>query len=502
MFHKRTIFISLIIFLIVLTDLSPVRGQSNAVPRFESAPCPVKFQSYGDRDVQCGFLIVPEDHSNLDGATLKIAVAIFKTHAQKPDPDPIIYLSGGPGSRTLDSFVPGLGRYLEIALFQRDIILVDQRGMGYSEPSLACPELDTLSLRPQQGPGSADQTLQLVAVQQCYDRLTQQGVNIAAFNTVESTGDIAAIGPTLGYTEVNIYGGSYGSTLALELMRHYPEGIRSVVLQGVTPPEVDLMASFAPDFEYALNRMFEACTADAKCKAAYPNLQNHFYEVLARLEQQPLALKLVNPANSQPITYFVDANDFISGVQWGLYSSSVIAQLPGLIEAVYNGHTQVLEPLALSTFGSQALSTPGANYAMRCMDDVMMTTPNAWENAIDGINPAFQDNFRTGKNWWYQICGMGWGAHQLDPVENTPVKSDIPTLMMTGAFDPVTPSNWAVSAAQNLPNSFVFEFPDSGHGVDPTICATRIFQAFIDHPQTRPNGSCIAQLKGIQFVVP
>jgi pimeloyl-ACP methyl ester carboxylesterase len=503
MFNRRIFMLLSLTLSSLLWWSSSANARENEVPRFESAPCPITFQS--QYTVQCGYLVVPAEHDTPDGKTIKVAVAVFKSRSLNPRPDPIIYLSGGPGSRTLDSFVNGLGGYLETARDSRDIILVDQRGMGYSEPVLSCPEIDALLLRDEQGPSDAEQPLQQKAIQECYQRLSGQGVNIAAFNTVESAADIAALGPALGYLQVNLDGGSYGSTLAMTVMRHHPAVIRSVVLQGVTPPEVDLMASFGPDFEHALTLVFEACKADATCDAAYPNLTEMFYQVVQRLETQPISLQVRHPVTRRTVKFHANEIDFIAATQWAMYSSSTIRQLPALIAATYSGNLAVLEPLALTSITISSFSTIGANFAMRCMDDVMTTTPQQWQAAIDSIHPALQHAFRTsvtGLEWWTDVCAMGWGARQLDPVENTPVQSDLPTLLMTGKYDPVTPSVWAVDAAPMLPNSFVFDFPDSGHGVNATPCAIGIFNDFVNDPTIEPQTQCISNLKGIQFVTP
>ncbi|MBX3080750.1 MAG: alpha/beta fold hydrolase [Anaerolineae bacterium] len=473
------------------------------VPRFEAVPCPVAFQA--QYTVQCGFLIVPAEHAKPDGATIKVAVAIFKSRSLHPQPDPVIYLSGGPGSRTLDSFAGGLGSYLETARGNRDIILVDQRGIGYSEPSLACPEVDELLLRDEQGPGSANVPLQRKAIQQCYERLIDQHVDLATFNTVESAADIAALGPVLGYPQVNIDGGSYGSTLAMTVMRHHSDVIRSVVLQGVTPPEVDLMSSFGPDFERALNLVFAACQADSACNTAYPDLSTTFYAALKQLTDKPLTLQLTHPVTGRALTFHADAVDFIGAVQWAMYSSSSISQLPMFITAVYNKNIKILEPLALTTLTITKTSTLGANLAMRCMDDVMTTTPEAWSAAVDTLQPSLQPAFRsgtTGVDWWTDTCAMGWDARQLDPIENTPVKSDLPTLMMNGKFDPVTPPMWAAAALPYLSRGINLDFPESAHGVNPTPCAMKILNDFINEPTTQPDTQCIAKLKSISFVMP
>jgi pimeloyl-ACP methyl ester carboxylesterase len=486
-------------FLLVILLLGLIPAAAQEIPNFESTPCPIRFPS--GYNVECGFLTVPEEHNNPEGARIRLMVAIFRASANRRQPDPIIYLSGGPGVRTLDSFAPGLGTFLNNQLIDRDVILIDQRGMGYSEPSLDCPEVDALSMRAEQGPYTDDLAAGEVPVRNCFERLVGAGVNIAAYNTVESAADIASIAPALGYEQVNIYGGSYGSTLAMTVMRHHPERLRSVVLVGITPPQVDLMASFAPNLERALDLLFRTCADDAACNQAYPDLKATFYETVAQLNAEPLKITVNNPLTGRPTTYTMTGTDFTLGIQLSLYDWPNIPHVPLIIAATHARNSAALEPLIAGVMTLSSGTSEGANYAMRCMDDVMTTTPAVWNAAIDGVNPALQNAFRLSIEYWQGICA-NWGARQLDVVENTPVTSQIPTLILNGGFDPVTPAKWGALAAETLPNSFNYDFATSAHGPEPSTCAVGIFRSFITNPTREPAADCITALPPIQFTLP
>jgi pimeloyl-ACP methyl ester carboxylesterase len=147
-------------------------------------------------------------------------------------------------------------------------------------------------------------------------------------------------------------------------------------------------------------------------------------------------------------------------------------------------------------------NTDGAFYAMRCMDDVMSTTRAHWEAAIQSISPAMRGYWTKTMEWWYTICDMGWGAKQLDPVENTAVYSDIPVLLQSGELDPVTPPAWADLALETLPNGFHFIYPGSAHNAAPTACAIGMFEQFLDEPTLEPDSSCIALIPDLRFRTP
>ncbi len=477
---------------------TPVAAQ-DVVPRFEPAPCPVSFPA--GYKYECGYVVVPEEHARPDGATIRVMIAIFRAYAADGPSDPLIFLAGGPGSNTLFVSAQGLDDYLDRALEKRDVIILDQRGMGFSEPALTCPEVNALQTQ-DTIPLIATANQQTVeAALHCFDRLVDEGVNMKAFNTVESAADVADIAKALGYDKINIYGGSYGSTLAMTVMRHHPEIIRSVMLQGITPPQVDLMASFAPDFESTLNKMFDACTADADCKKAFPDLKGMFYAIVERFNQEPLKLTVANPLSNTQTSLMLDGDYFIRGVQSAFYQSSFLGQFPAFVLAIYRKQYALLDNLLVNYLGSVPYSTPGALYAMRCMDDVMTTTSEAWEASVASIDPLLQNAFRTDIQEWNGLCSK-WGARQLDIVENTPVTSDIPTLILNGAFDPVTPAKWGALAAETLSHSYNYTFPVDGHGVDAETCSKKLFEAFIVDPMTVPDTTCLSKIPLIHFVMP
>lgn len=472
---------------------------AETLPRFEPTPCPVTLNVAAK--VECGFVSVAEQHKVPASRTIRLMIAIVRSNSINHQPDPVIYLSGGPGSRTLDSFVAGLGSFLESQLTTRDIILVDQRGMGYSEPSTNCPEVDALKQRTEQGPYDADNEAAMLPIKACLERLQTQGITIGAYNTLESAADVVDIAIALDYSKINIYAGSYGSTLAMTVMRHHPELLRSVVLMGITPPQVDLMASFAPNLERALNLVFETCIADERCRAAYPNLREMYRKTTEELNENPLRITTVNPLTNAPSTYILNGNDFNRGLQFSMYNSSSIPMIPAFIASASAGQTEAFTPLIQAIFMLNAGTTEGSYLAMRCMDDVHTTTPQAWEGAIAQTDPLTQRAFRPDIEYWAAICA-DWAPQKLDPVENTPVISDVPTLIMNGGFDPVTPPNWGKLAVETLSRGFNYDFPESAHGVYPSPCAVNIFRAFLLNPLREPNTQCIADLPPVEFVVP
>ncbi|MBE2268242.1 MAG: alpha/beta fold hydrolase [Anaerolinea sp.] len=470
---------------IALLLVSPLAAQES-VPRFEPAPCPFNYPAR--YHVECGYVVTPEVHSDPDGAAIRVMVAIFPARSSTPA-EPVIYLQGGPGSSGMARFAGGLDGFGEAITNEHAYILLDQRGIGHSLPSLDCPEIQAMH----------DNALGGAA---CHERLIAEGVNIPAFNTVESAGDVIAVADALGYETISLLGSSYGSTLAFTVMRHYPERLRAVILEGVTPPEVDLMTSWADSMQGAWAQMVADCASSRRCFGAYPNLDGMLTEVVTRLNAEPLEATIPNPVTGEDAQITLTGTLLLQAMQSAFYRYDYIPQIPLLIAALYTGNLEPIMQLGTQLTAQSSIDTQseGAFYVMRCSDDVLTTTPEADAAAQAAVEPMFTEAFGDTYSSWEPTCAL-WGT-QLDPVENTPVISDIPTLMLNGAYDPVTPAKWADAAAENLIYGYSFTFPESTHGVYPDRCATGILRAFLSDPYTAPDATCIEEYIGVGFRLP
>ena len=191
-------------------------------PRFEKTEC--WFKEPAGHDVECGWVIVPEDHARPEGKTIKLAVARFKSDASQPEPDPVIYLEGGPGGSALKSYTSQFDFLFGPLLEKRDVVLFDQRGTGYSQPALACPEYNqaVIDMLPKDMTAAESETVANKALLACRDRLVKEGVNLDMYNSAQNAADIEALRQALGYDQVNLYGISYGTRLALTALRDAP----------------------------------------------------------------------------------------------------------------------------------------------------------------------------------------------------------------------------------------------------------------------------------------
>jgi pimeloyl-ACP methyl ester carboxylesterase len=474
-------------------------------PYFEETPC-ADFGVPVNASFACDFLTVLEDHSQPDGPTLRLAVVTARSTGENPRPDPIVYLSGGPGENAIESMQYLYGRHFAQLTQDRDLIIFDQRGTGLSQPSLDCPELITLRDEIIGQDISAEDALMrgMQALSECRDRLVREGVNLAAYTSAQSAADLNDLMQTLDYDQWNLYGISYGTRLALTTMRDFPEGIRSVVLDSPYPLEADLYDSIPVNADRAFDVLFQGCAADPTCNASYPDLEGTYIEAVERLNTNPVRITITNPVTDKSLEPLLDGNNLTGFLFQSLYATDVIPSLPKIIYEARNGNFDTLSLLMGSRLIVAELLSQGMQVSVQCAEEVPFTTQERIASATDPyptLQP-FLDNSPTLGKEITAVCA-DWGAEQAAPIEDEPVTSDIPALVLAGEYDPITPPEWGRQVAGNLGRSFSYEFPGGGHGVSVgASCPVGIMLAFLDDPLTEPDPACIAEMGSPGFVVP
>jgi pimeloyl-ACP methyl ester carboxylesterase len=484
-----------VVFLLLMgLMVAPVLAQ-DPLPFIEPADCWMVLPdgvTEGD-NLECGYLIVPEDRTNPSSPTIELAFAILYAPASEVKPDPVIYLAGGPGGNAVGE----LEGWLDIPYLQdRDLILFDQRGTGYSLPTLNCPEVE-------QGDENGTQA--------CHDRLMSEGVNLQAYNSAENAADVADLRVALGYDQWNLYGISYGTRLALTVMHDHPEGLRSVVIDSVYPPEVNSWEQYGQNTADVFSRLFQACAADAECNATYPNLERDFYSILDQLNAEPAQYTGTDSATGDSIDQEMSGSDFIDRVFQIMYSSASIPFLPMAISEAVNGNYAALDDLESGVMlepgyrqspDEDVSDSEGMNQSVECQEEIAFLDEAQALANVPAQPAALYDNSVNAIQGTFSDCQI-WNVNPADKVETQPVVSDIPTLVAAGEFDPITPAKWAESAASHLTNSFYFLFPGGGHGViDMNECSQGVMQAFLDAPTQKPDSSCISEMSAPQWALP
>lgn len=469
------------------------------------APCPrlLILSEIEGETVRCGFLSVPESRTRNSERELELAVMILKARSDIPLADPILFLQGGPGGAALST----------IEMWQdlpwrdsRDIILLDQRGTGYSLPNLKCPEIYQ----------EFDIAL---GVTSCRNRLLREGHDLRAFNSVEDAADVADLRTALGIESFNLYGVSYGTRLALTVMRDHPGAIRSVVLDSTYPPQVNRLVEFGGNFDRALSRVFDACLESETCSQAFPDLEQTFLTTIEDFND--LALEL-DELDGLTLT----GSDLLGLYFQSMYSEAVIPNIPysmtklaeddfwsavlllsGVVsgEEVDSGNANVLAVFRvireLFKWFWREVQAEGVYFSTECQEDVPFQTLQEVLGQAETLQPVIGQFVEDTGRDQFSMC-RAWRVPPAGEVESQAVTSDIPTLVLAGSFDPITPPSWGKRAAKTLPNSYFFEFPNAAHGVFLSgDCPVEMVEAFLKNPDVDPNGECIEELE-VEFYVP
>jgi pimeloyl-ACP methyl ester carboxylesterase len=473
--------------------------EPDSAARFEETDC--RFEPPPEFTPRCGDLVVPENRDAPDGAVVRLHVAIFSSESPNPAQDPVIYLEGGPGGHVLDGLILSFRDRFAPLLENRDLVVFDQRGAGWSTPSLACDEVRQveIDLLDEALPEAESGARTSEALMECRDRLVAEGVDLAAYNSASNAADVADLRSALGYDEVNLWGISYGTRLALTVMRDHPAGIRSVVLDSTVPPQLDLLSAIPASADRAFDVLFASCAEDPRCSEEYPDLEADFLELAETLDGEPAEITVANLLTREEYPGVVDRDGLYSLMFQSLYAEDVIALLPDVVTSAAGGDYGGLERLASVHFTNDEFFTLGMYLSVQCREEYPFSSIGDVEAAV-AQHPDVADLFGNVAGE-FDDCQQ-WGSGTADPIENEPVTSDIPTLILAGEFDPITPPAYGLTAAETLTNSTFFEFPGLAHGVSTaTECSTAILLDFLDDPSTRPNDACIADLDGPSFYV-
>lgn len=505
--------LAMICFLMNLTSCSGV-GQPPKLaytPIFEKSSCPFTLPpgQVEGQTVECGYLLVPEDRADPESRTIRLAMAIFHPANEVNEPDPLIYLVGGPGASALElinlSFEQG---YAPILATNRDLIIFDQRGVGFSEPALDCIDAQALGLElldnEMDGRSLDDDEIKMLfdeAYRACAQALVEVA-DLSDYNTVASAADVNDLRIALSYEQINLLGTSYGTRLALGVMRDHPESIRSVVLDSVYPPDMDLYLETPANLDRSLTLLFDSCAADPACGTAYPNLRQVFFDTLAALKENPVSLVVTNPLNRENYDMLFSGDAFFGLIFQLLYQTEALPLIPKLIYDVNHGELELAGRIYGALLQLGTISSRGMMFSVQCNEELYFSTLEQYENELldyPDLAPYLQDSIVG--NFGYRVCTF-WDAGHADAQENEPVTTDIPTLILQGEFDPITPPAWGQHAAETLSNSYYYLYPGVGHGASTTGCAREMMIAFIQDPHRGPDGSCIEDMSGIYFITP
>ncbi|MBV8119146.1 MAG: alpha/beta fold hydrolase [Alphaproteobacteria bacterium] len=442
--------------------------------------------------LHCGTIRVPRNYDDPAEGQFKLAVVVVKSAQQPALPDPVVYISGGPGS-PLTIYADQQARTLYAA--GRDVILVDQRGTGRSEPKL-CPDLDRAFLDAAVAVAtdpSGDPLAKRRAVYAaCRAEALAHGFDLKDFGTRVTVADFEWVRRALGIDRWNVYGISYGTTVAMTLVALHPDTVRAAVLDSLYPPDPRPM--FSANVADALAAFFRYCSGDQACAAGYPDLAATYRETLSGLAGAPLVVTVPPEVHVPDDRVSLTSTLFEVLVGQLIYYPSAYPSLPRLIVSVHDRDTRGLGKV-LASAAMAAEANRSTYIAVECRD-----------------RPHYRDPLSPGASLLdrLQLYGFCNDWSKIGPAPLVPIRTAVPTLVLAGEFDPVTrPSQSRHVAATIGPKARWVEFPRMGHNVSTprasngrafSPCGAKIAADFIDNPAQSLDTSCADRGALIRFL--
>ncbi len=438
----------------------------------------------GPADAYCGSLEVYENRTARTGRKIKLKIVVLPALRRKAFPDPVFLLAGGPGqgaAKIARFFRSGFQRLQE----ERDIVLVDQRGTGDSNP-LNCevPDADQDDL------SKIDQ----VPVERFRKCLDQYQADPRFYTTPLAMDDLEDVRRYLGYGQINLWGGSYGTRAALVYLRQHPGVVRTVILDGVAPPDMKLPLYLARDSQRAFNLLAKACAEDKDCGSRFPDLPGKINAVLMRLDREKPKVRIRHPRTGEaaeaPLTRHVAALIVMSA----LYSPQQSALLPRIIEDAAAGDFQSLFALAASADGGAGMMSEGMFLSVVCAEDMPRI-------ASDEVAAETNGKFVGDAMFRLRMkpCEF-WPKGHVPETFYEPVVSDKPVLILSGGLDPVTPPEWGDRVAKHLKNSRHIVVPAAGHGTSTLGCVPSLLKRFLNEADgSRLDAACVSQIRRPPF---
>jgi len=481
--------LSFVLVLAVATVSAFLQTSPNK-PSLQLSPCDV--QGIQGK-AKCGELEVFENRATGKGRKIKIRVLVAPTTGNSPLPDPLFYIPGGPGQSAVED-AAGVAGQLATIRQRRDLVFVDQRGTGGSNP-LNCTLFD--SKDPQSYFGYF---FPLNDVRKCREEL-EKVADLKLYTTPIAMDDLDDVRQALGYERINVLGGSYGTRASLVYLRQHGDHVRTITLHGVVPTDDFMPFDFARRNERALDGVIAECAADEACHKAFPNLSEDKKTVLARLLQGPIEVQVkLNDTGDQTAKVKLPRDLAAEAVRYMLYSTAGASQVPLFLHQAAAGNYVPLAEAALS-FRHDLVSTGsnGMYLSITCAEDLPWTEAKDASRLAEG---TLLGDYRYRQQ--HEACTL-WPRGTVPEDYSKPVRSGAPVLILTGEWDPVTPPSNGDEAARYLPNSKHVIVPHGGHGfygVDGLDCIDGLINQFIGTANAKDlDTSCIARVKRRGFVL-
>jgi pimeloyl-ACP methyl ester carboxylesterase len=505
---RGTVGLAALVVAVAVVGRGPV-AIAQPASQFTPGPCPETPAPIPQlATARCGQLTVPENRSRPTGRTISLSVAIVPAAAPQPQPDPIVWLAGGPGDDAILEIPLALAGDLNR---DRDVIFMSQRGTFTARPRLTCPEVDRFPAETLDQPFDAPETGRAFAkaTAECRRRLEALGVDLSAYNTIESANDLADLRIALGIDEWNVFGISYGTDHALTYMRMHPQGIRAVGLDGIFPPPLAGGVAAWTSTGEGINAVFRACSAQTDCGERYGDIGATFQRLVEHFERHPRTVQVSVPEVPEPV------NVMISGgmlVQWAVSPGThLAAEVPAAIDALAHGDAT---PIA-STWAAPRLNPAGIGvlgnglfYGVSCGEWVPYESARSVIAAGRRAFPTFPRSVhRNAPNLQFMRSNCAvWHVPPVASAIRDITDSSIPTLVISAQYDAQTAPSFGPLVARTLTNATVVEIPSLAHvafaspSPAANACAHSIVRDFFE-VLNEVDTSCTTRVPPTDFVI-
>jgi pimeloyl-ACP methyl ester carboxylesterase len=449
-------------------------------------------------EIACGMVEVPLYHDEPDGETIELATVVFPGDDPESDEPPVLVLGGGPGEALVEIAVTNR-RFRDLYDAGPDLIVVDQRGVGSSAPALTCPEVPDLEAQQ-----TADEDLEVLfeALEACHRQLVDEGVDLDAFHHLANARDGALIRRALGHDRLHPRGGSYGTQVALLAAEADPGGVRSLILSSPVDPTENWVEAAGAGLEAALDAVVAACAQDATCSAEFGDLEVALSETAERLDADPQKVTVTTPQGEEVTSTFTPST-FLGSVTNIFYLGEAVTLLPALIDRAHDGELEPLATIAASLAEQvEDVISTGMQFSMLCSGEAGAFDP---EKSLQRLDDGLIEEY------WFPASPIGgrptveaceiWDVEQTYEPGEVTLDSGVPALIVTGAFDHVTPPRFGERLDQALDTSHLVEVPVAGHGPLEALgaCGQQLVEDFLADPDTPPDDGCAT---GIPLVWP
>lgn len=433
--------------------------------------------------IEWGYFVVPEAWEGTNAKKIKLAVSILKNKSKLKDKNPVVIINGGPGAGSIE----GIWWWLNHPLREKsDIILMDARGTGFSEPRL-CPDLgnEFLKILAKNQGAAKDEEEKILAAMTCKQQLIAKGVNVNEYHSRNISKDLHALKEYLKYPNWNVFGVSYGTYMAQVYANDFPNDIKTLILDSPISNISRYYTDNTSNYMSSLNKVFKACKNDPSCNAEYPNLEHIYYNIIEELTKTPITVN-VDTSIIEAGTFTYNAEDFKVAIHQALYQKKLIEVLPLLIYQFHNKNKDALSALVAAFSGALGLDY-GLYYCVSCNELIPNNSIQAYHRDSNKY-----PKLKGGLSFYssdFAVCDA-WNDKKTNAIEKSysVPNIDVPVLIFTGEFDPITPSKNGDSLATQFKNCYLIKGTTYGHASSYTRKGFEITNGFINAPNKKING--------------